>query len=452
MSVLEAVIPWATGPISVISSITIIIMILRSKKALSIPYHRILFGLSIVNIIASVALSAGSLPAPKDAMFLKYNFGNRSTCDTQGSLFLVGATAEPLYQCSLQLYYLCKIKYEMKAVDIQRKLEPFLHFIPILIGITVAIVSLVTESINATSSWCYIESYPHGCRDNTDTVCTRGKGILWKRIVAGAIPFFLSFIFMVIATSMIYRAVQKKEVASDRFKFRPSAPSLQTNEVKPRQSLIQSVRTSITELFKKLYQENTQESRKMLNRIVQYFAAYLLANFFPLLAIFTSTVSERNDTLFIFQNIFYPLQGFYTLLVFINPHYKRVSNLHEELSILKVFAVTILSYGGAEYRLNLCIRDEEDIVYEENEPDPFEYIDMVIDQMERRNSVISPMSAQDIIEIDEEVPMDASKTNRIEEEFGSISSNEQDIIDEKDQLDASITNRIEEEFRSISSD
>lgn len=425
MSVAEAIIPFVTGPISVISSMTIIIMILRSKKALSIPYHRILFGLSVADVIASVSMSASSLPAPRDTLHLKYSYGNQPTCEAQGFLFLLGQVAEPLYQCSLQLYYLCMIKYGMKAEDIQRKLEPFLHCIPILYGMVAAIVSLVTESINASAAWCYIDSYPHGCRDDEDLECTRGKGIILKRIVFGATPLFFSFIFMSIAMIMIYRAVRQKEITVDGLRFRGSTPPLQTNEVKPRRSFIAAVRTSITKLSLRSSEQRPRNSGKILERIVQYYAAYLLANFFPLLANFISAFSERINVLFILQNIFFPLQGLYTLLVVVNPHYKKVRSSSEELSVFKAFAITIMSYGGAEYRRSsICVRIEFDDAYEENESDFSDSSDEIEGERNHigvmRNSVVSLRPAHGII--DEEDLSGASKPDRIEEEFRPIQS------------------------------
>jgi len=371
-NVAEAIIPWTTGPISVISSTTIIIMILRSKKALSIPYHRILFGLSIADIVASAAISAGSLPAPKDTLHLRYAFGYQSTCDAQGFVFLAGAVAEPLYLSSLQLYYLCAIKYGMKAEDIQRKVEKFLHGIPILYGMTAAITLLVTGSIHATSSWCCIESYPYGCRYDEDLKCTRGKHLLLMRAIFEGFPLLVSSLCMSIVMSMLYRAQRKQEIAIDGYKFKAYTPSL----------------TSMTNISQRRSQQKTRKSRKMLDRIIQYSAAYWLAYFFPLLANTIDTFGVRINALFILQSIFYPLQGFYTLLVFINPHYKKVRESSEELSVLQAIAVTIQSYGGANYTQRLGIQDDEDNIYEENESVSFEHIDSLVKQTLRRTSVL----------------------------------------------------------------
>eukprot|EP00555_Chaetoceros_dichaeta_P012116 CAMPEP_0198261056 /NCGR_PEP_ID=MMETSP1447-20131203/9857_1 /TAXON_ID=420782 /ORGANISM="Chaetoceros dichaeta, Strain CCMP1751" /LENGTH=90 /DNA_ID=CAMNT_0043948849 /DNA_START=957 /DNA_END=1229 /DNA_ORIENTATION=+ len=64
----------------------------------------------------------------------------------------------------------------------------------------------------------------------------------------------------------------------------------------------------------------------------------------------------------------FPLQGFYTLLVVINPNYKKVRRSSPNPPILKAFAIAILSYGGAAYTQRLSIRDVDE-TYEENQHD-----------------------------------------------------------------------------------
>jgi hypothetical protein len=58
---------WATrcsGSLSTVSSFIIIYIILQSKTRLSSIYHRIMFGLSIADIIGSVSMALASWPMP----------------------------------------------------------------------------------------------------------------------------------------------------------------------------------------------------------------------------------------------------------------------------------------------------------------------------------------------------------------------------------------------------
>jgi len=349
----QSIIPMVTGPISVISSITIIAIIMRSTGKISTTYHRILFGISIVDIFTSAAISAGCLLAPADTPFLWKSIGNISTCNAQGFFALFGAVALPLYSLSLQFFFLCNIKYKMKAEDIQRRVEPFLHCIPLLYGMIGAITSVVTESINATPSYCYIEVHPRGCDVDEDVECTRGLGRFWLKIIFGAIPLLAVFLLMGIAMLLMYREVRKREIADNSHRFRPSSrPSNESENVDQSRAsslpsrILKSLRKSLGEIIPG-YSKDSRKRRKMLDRIMQYYGAYLLASIPVLLANFVSELHRRIEVLFIISNVFYPLQGFYTLLVFIHPRYKKIRKSDKSLSLLQAFFAAI-QYRGKE--------------------------------------------------------------------------------------------------------
>jgi len=166
-----------TASISVISSIIIIVMILRSKKKLSETFHSITFGISLTNILLSVALSFGPILSPKGistASPIKA-LGNQLTCNAQGFFYMIGASAGPLYAISLQLFFLLGIKYSISTKDITKKVEPFLHGVPILFGLIAGILPLAFESSNPVGyPSYYIVEYPFGCQGS---ICTRGNKV-----------------------------------------------------------------------------------------------------------------------------------------------------------------------------------------------------------------------------------------------------------------------------------
>jgi len=343
----EAIIPLVTGPISLISSAIIIAMILRSKKGLSIIYHRILFGLSVVDILGAAGISAGSLVS-KGTTNLWKSFGSTSTCNAQGFLAVFSFTAQPLYSCSLHIYFLCTIKYEMKTEDIQRRFEPFFHCIPILYGITGAIIALVTESINPTNSWCFIESYPRKCHINDGVLCIRGERICAQKIIFGGIPATTSLVFMTITTILLYCKARKTERNNKRHVFRPSEPHSNTNtnlDQPNGANLLCRILSKLRKLLSR--QENTLNSQKVLNRMMNFYAAYLFTYVPVLIAGFTAEFGNRIDIFYILVMLFYPLQGFYTLLIVNHPKYKKVRRLDETKSAFHAFFAAIRSYGRA---------------------------------------------------------------------------------------------------------
>jgi len=377
------IVPMVSGPISVIASSTIIIMILRSKKKLSNIYHRLLFGMSVADIIVSLAISFSSLPSPKDTSPQVWKaYGNNSTCQAQGFLYLFGASVEPIYNCSLQFYYLCMIKYVMKTEDIQNKIEPFLHTIPILFGSTAAVYSLITGSINASESWCWIQSYPFQCHKTSEVECIRGENAYVLRWIFQGGPYIFVFLFMGVAMAMIYHAVWKRENAMARHSFTPSAnPPLrqvgrslsvsssmiaEDNSSSAASSTIPSpesgrknfsffhprkIKTNASSMSTKRHSATSIEisqrvnTRKTLTRVSQYYLAYLLAYLIPITATVIAQYGSKILVLEILSFLLYPLQGLFNFVVFILPDFSKVRQRNEGISLLRALLITVQTYG-----------------------------------------------------------------------------------------------------------
>jgi hypothetical protein len=84
--------PIFSGSLSAISSTLIIYVILRSQTGLSSIYHRIMFGMSIADILSSVSIALSTLPMPSfmpqekdfEYRWTGPRLGNTSTCNAQG--------------------------------------------------------------------------------------------------------------------------------------------------------------------------------------------------------------------------------------------------------------------------------------------------------------------------------------------------------------------------------
>ena len=189
----------ATGPISVISSMAIVVMIMRSRIQLSNSYHRLIFGISLTDIMLSSGLSFSSLPAPIGTPGTWKSLGNQSTCNAQGFFIMFGTLATPAYFLSLQIYYLCKIKYHTNSEKME-KLEVCLHVVPILLGLTGSIIPLVTDSMNPGSRGYYwLPDFPLHCSENRNVECTRGIYFMpqhYVYLVTGILYITITFVTM----------------------------------------------------------------------------------------------------------------------------------------------------------------------------------------------------------------------------------------------------------------
>lgn len=160
-----AFIPRFTGGISAISSSMIIYIIYISKKRLSTIYHRIMFGMSALDILSSIAVMLTTLPMPNELPFDHPSFygtrlGNRQTCEAQAFLVVFGYMSMLTYNGMLLCYNACAIAFQMKEEQIVKCAEPFFHLVPLVIGLALATPPLVEGTYNATEkdAWCTLTS------------------------------------------------------------------------------------------------------------------------------------------------------------------------------------------------------------------------------------------------------------------------------------------------------
>jgi len=328
-----------TGSISVISSLTIIVLILRSDRRLSDTFHRIMVGHSLADIFLSLAISFGTIPSPKGEYAAEFARGNTSTCDAQGFFYLFGGASAPVYSLCLQLYFVLRIKYNMPIKKLVKNVEPFLHAAPIIYGLIAAIVPLSLGSINGTSTNpCYITSYPFGCDDtvpdelklNKGEECTRGVKVNARllRWTLGGIPCILIFISLCVTTWMMYSAMRELELKKLKHMFLPSAEALRATVLKDRRI--------------------HERSHKILKRAFAYLAAFVISFINILIfTVITMTVGYYNSILHLVVWFFYPLQGLYNLIVFLWPKVMKVREQNESLSLSQNIIIAMRTYDRA---------------------------------------------------------------------------------------------------------
>ena len=147
-SSLGATIPRISGSVSVVSSALIIFIILRSTVGLSTTYHRLIFGLSVAEVIGSFAMALSTLPMPTDMIYDQFEgryIGNTLTCTTQGFVIYYVPSVALGYNVVLCLYYLCSIRYKMTEARIRERVEPWLHAAASLRMLPPAVLMLFTK-------------------------------------------------------------------------------------------------------------------------------------------------------------------------------------------------------------------------------------------------------------------------------------------------------------------
>lgn len=88
--------------VSVISSVTLIWIVRRSHIRFSTPYHRLLLGLCIGDIVFSLSNSLYNIWVPREINYFQWNArGSSTTCTIQGFCYAFGLTLSTLYNISM---------------------------------------------------------------------------------------------------------------------------------------------------------------------------------------------------------------------------------------------------------------------------------------------------------------------------------------------------------------
>ncbi len=157
--------------------------------------------------------------------------GNVDTCTAQGFFMLVGAILSTYYNCSICCYYLAIIKYNRSDAYIAKKLERWLHVIPITVALLYGFLGVIVEGYNTFDSTCFAVTHnlsaPHciGVKDG-DTVegfsipCGRGDAFYDNSIMFPIL--FLAMIspppvIIITTMMMMYRTVLKIERNAARY-------------------------------------------------------------------------------------------------------------------------------------------------------------------------------------------------------------------------------------------
>ena len=303
-----ALIPRFTAGISAASSFMIIYIIYRSRNKLSTIYHRIMFGMSLSDILSSAAMFLTTLPMPKELPFDHTSFvgtrlGNRQTCEAQAFFAVLGYSTMFTYNGMLFVYNTCAIVFQMKEEQIVKFAEPLFHLVPVVLGLSVAILPLFLEIYNVSEhdAWC--------------TIATNNKH---STVIALNLVLFIG---VIIAIILIMRKVFKLELEI----------ALRRDEHGERNS-------SLMKAFQSL-----QNTKVIGKQALAYYISFMVT---AGLLLIRALIGNESQAINYLCFILVPLQGFFNLLIFVSHkvyNYRRVYSYISRLGVIK-----ILLRGGAE--------------------------------------------------------------------------------------------------------
>ena len=113
--------------ISCLASTFIMLMILHEKKGLATPYSRIIFAISISDILFSLGMLLSPFMSPKDNPDALFAIGTTESCEAIGFLFLLGLQCLLFYIVFLTYYFMKRIKYKVTPQIFANKEEKYMH-------------------------------------------------------------------------------------------------------------------------------------------------------------------------------------------------------------------------------------------------------------------------------------------------------------------------------------
>jgi hypothetical protein len=158
---------WTYASSGILSVMGSAIIMWHAIHKLDRPYHRILFTLSVTDLISSLSLA---ILAPA---FYSLNQKPSAICSMDGFIVAAMSYSSALYNASLSMYFLLTIKYSYSKRKMAQKVEPFLHGVSLMYPITCAIIGLSLQMYNPSSGsvGCWISAYPKNCEWDADVEC-----------------------------------------------------------------------------------------------------------------------------------------------------------------------------------------------------------------------------------------------------------------------------------------
>ena len=360
-----------SGLVSAISSSTIIVMVLISKRKFGDPYRRMICGISLFDIFASFALVFKMFKTTPEQPNSWIALGNQTSCDVLGFMHYAGVNGALFYNVSLNIYYVCLVKYNLTAHYYVTRVEPYLHVVPIAWAFITSSILVGKKYMNpAYAGDCLIAPYPVNCLEDPDVDCIHGEKAHLYRIVFYVGPILVSLFFVLFAHFVLWKFVRAIEKQMDHYRLKnnyrskilANGESVIRGRVSGKQTEGQNQRffnrhgslgSSNCFSIKNKTSGAAQKKRPTANKgryfLIQarwYCLAFAVTYFPSILITFLEWFDQKGHvSIYVIARLFNPLQGFFNVIIYTHPHVIKERKKNPALSWFQAFR-TVVASGG----------------------------------------------------------------------------------------------------------
>lgn len=188
-----AFLPFPGGIVSILASCIIILIVCRSKFDSS--YKRILFGLSVSDVVISIVWILDPFLLPRATSHREFAIGNETTCNMIGVLTHF-AISNTFYAAFLALYFMLTIRFRILPDTFAKGVERWMHLFIGVFSIAACVISLqfrlYGEKQNAPACWtvdtCIDENGAEICNETVRQ---------WAVVVSGMVPMVVCCLVLI---------------------------------------------------------------------------------------------------------------------------------------------------------------------------------------------------------------------------------------------------------------
>lgn len=311
----------------------------RSPLLKSSVWHRIIFGVSVADIIQSLGILTGPFSVPSDVPQALWSLGNVTSCRISGFMFNVGSMSVPMYILFFAYYCLCKVKQRMDDTDFAC-LEWKVHIFIVLFTVGICTASLLTDSVQSCPYGivCTFSASPAGCQILPELYgeCDRRSeqyAQLYYSILLFGVYFFCFIGIVICMFQVCWYVIFVKKSMNQGLRLTTDHETLSPYFERGGRGRVQHLeRIQIREFF-------IQASL--------YVSVYLITYVFWMVLIMFIVLKTELPPLWIATTaaIFYPIGGVLNILVYFRPKALTLMKNHSRYSWFQALVLVIRAGG-----------------------------------------------------------------------------------------------------------